>query len=79
LHIARRLYRQARPGLKREKLPVAAIVTVYTRVSHADLIIGKILEGFQHDGGPGPDLYVASIYTDQVPENDISRGGSKTT
>ena len=52
---------------KREPLPIAAIITEYRNNSHADVIIGKILEGWQQDGGAGPDLKVAGMYTDQVP------------
>lgn len=57
----------------REKLPVAAVVTVYRKNSHADVIVGKILQGFQQDGGKGPDLRFVSLYTDQVPNGDLSR------
>jgi hypothetical protein len=57
----------------REKLPVAAIVTEYRVNSHADVIVGKILEGYEQDGGPGPDLKLVSLFTDQVPTNDTSR------
>lgn len=57
----------------REKLPVAAVVTVYRKNSHADVIVGKILEGFQQDGGKGPDLRLVSLFTDQVPNGDLSR------
>ncbi len=57
----------------RRKLPVAAIVTEYRDSSHADVIVGKILEGFHQDGGAGADLYLASLFTDQVPEADMSR------
>src|SRR4029077_897196 len=58
---------------QRERLPVAAIVTEYRRDSHADVIVGKILEGFNQDGGAGPALRLAALYTDQVPKNDLSR------
>ncbi|QDU01754.1 hypothetical protein V6x_14370 [Gimesia chilikensis] len=61
----------------REKLPVAAIVTEYTPNSHADVLVGKILEGFQQQGGPGPDLKLAALYTDQVPQRDMSRALSR--
>lgn len=57
----------------REKLPVAAVVTIYRKNTHADVIVGKILQGFQQDGGKGPDLRLVSLYTDQVPNGDLSR------
>lgn len=57
----------------RRKLPVAAIVSVYTPNSHADVIVGKILEGYQQDGGAGPNLELVSLFTDQVPSQDMSR------
>src|SRR5262249_42618035 len=43
------------------------------RNSHADVILGKILEGFDQDGGAGPALRLAALYTDQVPRTDLSR------
>ena len=52
---------------------VAAIVTEYRRHSHADVIVGKILEGYAYDGGEKPNLQVASMYVDQFPELDMSR------
>ena len=61
----------------REKLPVAAVVTAYYNASHADVIVGKILDGFEQNGGPGPDLRLVSLYTDQVPNSDISRDLAK--
>ncbi len=57
----------------RKKLPVAALASVYKVNSHADVLLGKILEGWNQDGGPGPDLELVSLVTDQVPKGDISR------
>ena len=67
----------AADGTKRSKLPVAGVATVYRKNSHADVILGKILEGFNQDGGVGPDLELVSLYIDQFPDNDMSRGLAK--
>jgi len=61
----------------RKKLPVAAVITEYREYSHADVIIGKILEGWLQDGGPGPDLELVSMYVDQFPDKELSRGLEK--
>jgi hypothetical protein len=60
-----------------EPKKVAAIVTEYRLWSHADVIIGKILEGFNYDGGVGPNLRVVSMFVDQFPEKDMSRALAK--
>ncbi len=52
---------------------IAAIVTEYRRHSHADVIVGKVLEGYNHDGRAGPNMRVVSMYVDQFPDNDMSR------
>lgn len=62
---------------KRPILPVAGVVTEYRLNSHAEVILGKILEGYEQNGGPGPALRLVSLYTDQVPKNDLSRGLAK--
>ncbi len=64
-------------GNQRPKQPVAAIVTEYRPNSHADVLVGKILEGFRQDGGDGPDLQLVSLYVDQFPEADMSRALSE--
>jgi hypothetical protein len=56
-----------------ERLPVAGVTTVYKRNSHADVIFGKILEGFDQQGGPGPGLRLASLYIDQLPKSGLGR------
>lgn len=57
--------------------PVAAVATIYTRNSHADVILTKILEGWKHDGGPGPALKLVSLYVDQFPDGEMARAMCK--
>ena len=56
---------------------VAAIVTEYRRHSHADVIVGKILEGYHYDGKDGPNLRLVSMFVDQFPGGDMSRDLAK--
>lgn len=56
-----------------EPLPVAAVVTEYRNNSHADVILGKILEGYDQQGGPGPALKLVGLYVDQTRTGDLSR------
>jgi hypothetical protein len=60
-----------------EPKSVAAVVTIYQPGSHADVILGKILEGWKQDGGRGPALKLASLYVEQFPEKDVSRAMAK--
>lgn len=64
-------------SVERPVLPVAGIATVYRHNSHADVILGKILEGYNQKGGPGPALKLVSLYIDQFPEGDLSRDLSR--
>jgi hypothetical protein len=50
---------------------VAALVTVYQRWSHADVILRHILDGYPN--GQRSGLQLVSLYVDQVPKNDMSR------
>src|SRR5947209_15668523 len=60
-----------------ERKKVAAVVTEYRKWSHADVIVGKILEGYNYDGGDGPGMKVVSMYVDQFPAGDMSRDLAK--
>jgi hypothetical protein len=60
-----------------EPKKVAAILTVYRHWSHADVIVGKILEVYNYDGGAGPNMKVVSMYVDQTPEKEMSRALAK--
>jgi hypothetical protein len=56
---------------------IAAVVTEYRRWSHADVIVGKILEGFNYDNGARPNMRIVSMYVDQFPPKDMSRDLAK--
>jgi hypothetical protein len=54
---------------------VAAIVTTYYYWSHADVIAGRILEGYSPDGRRvEPRTRIVSMYVDQFAPKDLSRG-----
>ena len=57
-----------------QRLPVAAVVTAYYPNSHADVIVSRLLQTDTLDGrGRVSPLTLAGLFTDQVPERDISR------
>ena len=58
------------PSIKPKR--VAAIASTYYKGSHADVILGKILEGWEQTGGPGPALELAALYVEQIREDDES-------
>lgn len=60
------------------RLDVAAVTTVYRKNSHAELIVGRLLDTHTLDGkGRVSPLRLRTLYTDQVPENDTSRSQAK--
>jgi hypothetical protein len=59
---------------KNPRLNIAAVVTVFHHNAHADVIVGRLLEGYHLNGkGRLPSLKLVSLYVDQKPENDLSR------
>ena len=53
---------------------VAAIITEYRPWSHADVIVGRFIQGYSLDVSPHwPPVSVRSMYIDQFPETDLSR------
>ena len=55
-----------------------AILTEYWLGSHADVVIGKYLEGYnQDDQPPYPRSKIVAMFTEHVPKNDMSRPMAK--
>jgi hypothetical protein len=58
-----------------ERKRIATVITEYRRNAHADVIVGRLLDGYEYNGEERtPRVQVVSMYTDQVPANDLSRG-----
>src|SRR5882757_7470488 len=59
-------------NLVRPKL--AAIVTTYYKMSHAQHIVDRLLDGYGWNGKHHyPPMDLVSLYVDQVGRNDLSR------
>lgn len=57
---------------------IAAVITVYRPRSHADVLVGKFLNGFPTDDAlHAPRVEVVSFYIDQAFDDDLSRSISK--
>lgn len=60
-----------------EKKRIAVIATEYRYYSHADVICSRILEGYTPNNiRVEPRTRIVSMYTDQVPEKDLSRAAA---
>ena len=63
------------PYLDPDKKHIAVITSIYMTQSHADVIAGRILEGYGYYGeNRPPRVQVISMYVDQVRSDDLSRG-----
>lgn len=57
-----------------ERKKIAALISEYRLHSHADVIVGRLLGGYYYDGRHNePNVELVSMYTDQVPDTDMSR------
>jgi len=63
---------------KNARKPLAVVCSVYRPLSHAYHIAGRFIQGYTRDGRfHVPGQYVASMFVDQTPENDLSRDTSR--
>ncbi len=67
---------QRAKGQTASKPRIAAIVTEYRGYSHADVILGRFLQGHILSATETywPRTHVVSMYVDQIPAGDLSRG-----
>ncbi|MBL9127909.1 MAG: DUF1080 domain-containing protein [Verrucomicrobiales bacterium] len=57
------------------KYRVAAVTTEYRGWSHADVILGRFIQGHKLDLTPHwPEMPIRALYVDQFPPTDLSRG-----
>jgi hypothetical protein len=62
------------PADPNRRLKIAALGTIFTRNSHVEVILDRILGGYGWEGAHyRPNLELASLYIDQTPEGDLSR------
>lgn len=63
---------------KEAPIDVAGITTIYGINSHAEMLFGRLVKTDTLDGkGDTPPLRLTSVFTDQLPEKDLSREYSK--
>ena len=56
------------PGRKQ----IDDVITEYRVPAHADVIVGKFIKGFPTDDGMfDPQVDIASMYLDQIPDSDV--------
>ncbi len=66
------------PPTVQGRKPLAIVTTVYRPLSHSYHIAGRFLYGYTLAGQPHtPKFYIASLYADQTPDNDLSRDAAR--
>ncbi|MEO7653530.1 MAG: hypothetical protein ABIZ80_23985 [Bryobacteraceae bacterium] len=69
---AKSTFAQVQPPARRPR--VACILNAYFPNSHADVFMGRLLEGYRLNGvSHRPRVEVASLYVDQFPVDDMAR------
>lgn len=53
---------------------VAALITEYRPISHADVWMSALIEGYDNGQPRTPSIQIASMFVDQFPPQDLSRG-----
>jgi len=65
-------------GQQKDRLKLAAVVTVYRKYSHAQHIVDRLLDGYGWNGAyHRRPLNLASLYVDQVGPDDLSQERAK--
>jgi hypothetical protein len=59
-------------------LPIAAVITEWRTNSHADVILGRLVEPARWGHAQPFRLRLASVYADQFPPNDLCRDKCRT-
>ncbi len=61
-------------AVSKQRPKIAALLTIFTRNTHAEVILDRVLEGYGWEGAHyRPQLDLVSMYVDQFPEGDLSR------
>ena len=72
-------HRAAAETEKDKRPKVAAIITEYRGFSHADVIVGRFIQGYTLGLEPfWPRTKLISMYVDQFPKSDLSRNLAHT-
>ena len=61
-------------GHAEERKKIVVIITEFSRMSHAEVIVGRLVKGYFHNGNRiTPQVDIVSMYLDQIPNRDMGR------